>query len=121
MGVGSGVPGGSWSLWIFIHGTDIVDRGLIVLFFGIFFRWPTSWKRLNSSIFQFFGLFFGLFPVALLGKFSADAFGSALSFWSCVRTFRGRVFKIRKIYELEVAKMMFRLIDLHNTLKACQS
>jgi len=23
--------------WIFIHGTDIVDRGLNVLFFGIFF------------------------------------------------------------------------------------
>jgi len=23
--------------WIFIHGTDIVDRGLIVLFFGLVF------------------------------------------------------------------------------------
>jgi len=35
--------------WIFINGTDIVDRGLIVLFFGIFFL-----------------LFFGLFSVSSL-------------------------------------------------------
>jgi len=27
---------GPWPSWIFVHGTDIVDRGLIVLFFGIF-------------------------------------------------------------------------------------
>jgi len=26
--------------WIFIHSTDIVDRGLIVLFFGLFFAFP---------------------------------------------------------------------------------
>jgi len=30
--------------WIFIHGTDIVDRGLIVLFFGLFFVASSSWK-----------------------------------------------------------------------------
>jgi len=31
--------------WIFIHGTDIVERGLIVLFLGIFFRClPRPWK-----------------------------------------------------------------------------
>jgi len=42
--------------WIFIHGTDIVDRGLIVLFFGLFL------------------LFFGRFSVASYpGNFSADA------------------------------------------------
>jgi len=41
---------GSWPPWIFTHGTDTVDRGLIVLFFGLFwlffglfFRWP-PWK-----------------------------------------------------------------------------
>jgi len=27
---------GPWPSWIFIHGTDMVDRGLIVLFFGLF-------------------------------------------------------------------------------------
>jgi len=39
MGVGSGGRGGGKGavlLWIFIHGTDIVDRGLIVLFFDLF-------------------------------------------------------------------------------------
>jgi len=41
---GHGIP------WIFIHGTDIVNKGLIVLFFGLFL------------------LFFGLFFVALLPR-----------------------------------------------------
>jgi len=36
MGVGSVEQEGSW---IFIHGTDIVDRGLIVLFCGLFFHY----------------------------------------------------------------------------------
>jgi len=27
---------GPWPSWIFIHGTDLVDRFLIVLFFGLF-------------------------------------------------------------------------------------
>jgi len=48
--------------WIFKHGTDIVDRGLIVLFFGIFFAifvlfsvgFPPLWKRLNNAIFRSF-------------------------------------------------------------------
>jgi len=38
MGVASGGRG-TTPIWIFIHdihGTDIVDRGLIVLFFGLF-------------------------------------------------------------------------------------
>jgi len=35
MGVGSGGKG-AWPLWIFIHSTNIVDRGLKVLFFGLF-------------------------------------------------------------------------------------
>jgi len=34
-GVGNGGQGGA-APWIFIHKTDIVDRGLIVLFFGLF-------------------------------------------------------------------------------------
>jgi len=36
MGVGSGGQGGHGPLWIFLHGTDIVDRGLIMLF-SVFF------------------------------------------------------------------------------------
>jgi len=41
MGVGIGA-GGLWPLWIFKHGTNIVDRDLRVLFFGPFFRCPPS-------------------------------------------------------------------------------
>jgi len=37
MGVGSRGP---WSPWIFIHGANIVDGGLKVLFFGLFFVAP---------------------------------------------------------------------------------
>jgi len=36
MGVGSGEQGGRGPPCIFIHDTDILDRGLIVLFFGLF-------------------------------------------------------------------------------------
>jgi len=43
-----GVGRGAWPPWIYIHDTDIVHRGLTVLFFGLFL------------------LFFGLFSVALL-------------------------------------------------------
>jgi len=32
MGVGTGAGGP----WIFIHGTDIADKGIIELFFGLF-------------------------------------------------------------------------------------
>jgi len=42
MGAGSGGLGGRGSSWIFIHGTDIVDRGLIVLIFGLFSVAPLS-------------------------------------------------------------------------------
>jgi len=44
MGVGSG---GMWHPWIFIRGTDKVEKGLMMLFFGlVFFRWlpPLPWK-----------------------------------------------------------------------------
>jgi len=52
MGVGSGGQGvGAVASWIFIHDTDILDRGLKVLFFGLFL------------------LFFGLFPLAPLKIF----------------------------------------------------
>jgi len=37
MGVGSGRQGGRSPLWIFIHSTDKVEGGLIVLFFGLIF------------------------------------------------------------------------------------
>jgi len=59
MGVSSGGP---WPPWIFKHGTNIVDRGLKVLFFGFFF-----------VIFQPFAIFSVFFPLAPPGKFSADA------------------------------------------------
>jgi len=57
--------------WIFMHGTNVVDRGLKVLFsvfllfFGLF---PLAlfWKRLNSAVFQSFLVFFGLFSVGPL-------------------------------------------------------
>jgi len=58
MGIGSGEQGGL-APQIFIHGTDIVDRILIVLFFGIFL------------------LFFGIFSVPPPGNFSVDALDSS--------------------------------------------
>jgi len=36
--------GGAWHPWIFMHGTDIVDKSLILLFFGFTFRWPTPFS-----------------------------------------------------------------------------
>jgi len=36
MGVGSGVQGSHGLPWIFKHSTNVVDRGLKVLFFGLF-------------------------------------------------------------------------------------
>jgi len=47
MGVGSG--------WIFKHGTNIVDGGLKVLFFGLFCYF--------SSFFTIFSVFFSLAPL----------------------------------------------------------
>jgi len=37
--------GGPWPPWIFIHGTNIVDRGLIVPFFGIFMQFCNLFSR----------------------------------------------------------------------------
>jgi len=54
--------GGHGLRWIFIHGTDFVDRGLIVLFFGLFF-----------AIFRHF------FLLSPLANFSADALGKGAS------------------------------------------
>jgi len=73
MGVGSGGRG-PWPSWIFIQGTDIVDRGLIVLFFDLFSAAPPSRKRLNSAIFGLFLLFFVFFSCPP-GNFAADALG----------------------------------------------
>jgi len=51
--------------WVFIHDTDIVDRGLIVLFFVFFSIFGlisvAPRKRLNSAIVWSFLLFFGIF------------------------------------------------------------
>jgi len=38
MGASSGGQEGRSSPWIFIHGTDIANVDLIVLFFGLFFQ-----------------------------------------------------------------------------------
>jgi len=63
-----------WPPWIFIHGTDMVGRGLIVVFFVVFFCYFFSlfsvafphWKRLNSAIFRsFFAVFSGFFSLPL--------------------------------------------------------
>jgi len=43
MGVGSGGQGGVAPPWIFKHGTYIVNKGLKVLFFGLFPLSP-PWK-----------------------------------------------------------------------------
>jgi len=79
MGVGSGGRG-PWPPWIFKRDTNIVDRGLKVLFFGlfcfisVFFFIAPSLKWLNSAIFRYFLLIFSLFSVVPpSGKFSAEA------------------------------------------------
>jgi len=72
--------GGRGSLWIFIHGTDIVDRGLKVLLFSLFLNYFLVFFPLappeRGLIVLFFGLLFaifGLFSVAPPPeKFSAD-------------------------------------------------
>jgi len=87
MGVGSGEQG-ALPPWIFKHGTNIVDRGLKVVFFDLFllffglFSVGPLWKRLNSVIFlAFFANFLSFFYCPLpLGKFSADALGWAYMF-----------------------------------------
>jgi len=65
-GVGSeGQRGGCTPPWIFIHGTDIVDRGLIVLFlvffcyFSVFFPLlpGRGLKYYFSVVFAIFGIF----------------------------------------------------------------
>jgi len=84
MGVGSGGQGGTVPPWIFIHGTDIIDRAIfrsfLVLFFGLFllffgvFSVASSWKRRLVLFFVIFLLFFILFPLPPLPEnFSADA------------------------------------------------
>jgi len=56
--------------WIFLHGTNIVDRGLIVLLLGILFailrsfsNGPPLEEAINSAILWSFLLFFGLLPL----------------------------------------------------------
>jgi len=60
MGVGSG---GQWlPSWIFIDGTNIIDRGLKVLFFGLFFRCPHPGRGLIVLFFGLFSVVFSVFP-----------------------------------------------------------
>jgi len=44
MGVGSEGQEGAMPLWNFIHGTDEVEGGLMVLFSGLVFSVGQSWK-----------------------------------------------------------------------------
>jgi len=77
MGVGSGGQGTMAQPWIFIHGTNLVDKGLKVLFFGVFyfsvffsvasiFPPPPLKEAFNSAIFRSFLLFFSIFSVGPL-------------------------------------------------------
>jgi len=60
MGVGSGGQGGRGPLWIFKHCTNIVDRGLKVLF-SAFFPLPPPLKEAKEAVFRYFLLIFGIF------------------------------------------------------------
>jgi len=51
MGVGSGGQG-ACPPWIFIHGTNIVDRDLKVLFFGLFTVVPYPEKFFADALAQ---------------------------------------------------------------------
>jgi len=82
MGVGS--RGGACPPWIFKRNTNIVDRGLKVLFsnffcyFSVFFRRPPPLEQAKWCYFSvFFANFRSFFFVASpsLEKFSADALG----------------------------------------------
>jgi len=66
--------------WIFVHCTNIVDKSLKVLFFGLLFRWPLLEEAYNSAI---FGLF-SLDPP--LGNFSSDALVRISNFIFLLRT-----------------------------------
>jgi len=64
--------GGPWPPWIFKHGTNIVGRGLKVLFFDLFllffdlfFRCPPPPMEEASDIFRYFLLLFVFFSFVL--------------------------------------------------------
>jgi len=72
--------GGHGPPWIFIHGTDVVDIGLKVLFFGLFFaifrfyfRCPPPLGRGLIVLSRSFLLFFGIFSLPTPENFSAEA------------------------------------------------
>jgi len=71
----------AWPHWIFIHGTYIVNKGLIVLFFSLFllyFGYFSVALPERGLIVLFFGLFcyfLDLFSFLSPGNFSADALG----------------------------------------------
>jgi len=68
----AGAGGGAMPSWIFIHGTVIVDRSLIVLFFGLFCYFSVVFLLLPPGR-GLIVLFFGLFSVSL--ETFADALG----------------------------------------------
>jgi len=68
MGVGSGAV--SPSPWIFINGTNIVDRGLIVLFFGLFCYFSVFFRCIPLPLEEAYKCYFLVFfPLALPENF----------------------------------------------------
>jgi len=109
MGVGSGGQGGPWPPWIFIDGTDIVHKGLTVLFLGlfcyflVFFLFRPPWKSFNSAIFR---SFFRCPPE----KFSADVLVICVKILGAKRM--GGIMKARRLvhtHEAYTHKHFFRI------------
>jgi len=80
MGVGSGGRRELFPLWIFIHGTYLVNKkivlffGLFLLFFDLFSVVPPSGRGLIVLFSVFFTIFWSFFfRWAPLGNYSADA------------------------------------------------
>jgi len=87
MVISIGGQGGMTPL-IFIHDTDIVDRGLIMLFFGgIFFRsffhYPPG-RGLIVLIFGIFSLFFGPSFLPPPGNFFVDALDCTVGYFCSI-------------------------------------
>jgi len=77
----------------------------IFLFRSFFPVAPLPWKRINSAIFRYFLLFFGLlFRCPPPGKFSADALAHSVTIILCIarQNFQKRVAQARCLHYLKV-------------------
>jgi len=101
MGVGNGRQEGAVAPWIFIHGTDIVDRGLIVLF---------------SVFFCYFSVFFPLSSSHPPGNFSANA----LELMLCLQWLDGTLGLGETTLDTETQQSsQLVAIALHCTFRVC--